>query len=71
MEVLTEWIDVPEDIVDLIIKLFAKRLKSDYDTIERIFNLANPKVVIHEKLHYWRIEPEHGVLLKKLIIQYT
>jgi hypothetical protein len=70
METLTDWDKVPGPIAKLIIGTFKKALKSRGDKMGRVFNLAKPKITIGENNAYWRIEPDHGVLLKKLIGEY-
>ena len=71
MEALTAWDDVPTHFQIAIRIVFGNQLKTDRDTIRRIFDLAKPKVVVNEEGDYWRINPEDGILLKKLIQEYA
>jgi hypothetical protein len=62
------WEDVPEHFQHHIAWLFCSRLKSDMDTVSRILELARPKVVVAAT--FWRIDPEDGQLLTKLLATY-
>lgn len=62
---------VPDKIRNFIVQIFANTLKSSEDTISRVFELAKPKITLQADLNYWRIDPENGVLLKKLLAEYA
>ena len=70
MEELLEWDNVPAIVKAAMMIVFSNAMKTDTNTLLRIFDLAKPKVVVEKSFDYWRIEKEHGILLKKLLNEY-
>lgn len=71
MEALVVWSDMKTPDQKMVIDTFSEKMKChDKQKLARIFNLANPTVVLPADRKYFRIEEESGKVLKNLMKNY-